>query len=79
MAIDGFPVFDGHNDTLLSLSLPERGEGRSFFERSDDGHIDLPPAREGRFGGGMFAVCVPRPHVSRPIAVELDAVAVRVP
>ncbi len=53
------PIFDGHNDTLLNLHLPGRGGGRSFFERSDTGHIDLPRAREGGFGGGFFAVFVP--------------------
>jgi membrane dipeptidase len=54
-------VFDGHNDTLLNLHLPDRGEGRSFFERSDLGHIDLPRAREGGFGGGFFACYTPNP------------------
>ena len=54
-----FPViFDGHNDTIISLA----GEGfdgtggRSFFERSEKGHIDLPRAQEGGLGGGFFAV-----------------------
>ena len=55
-------VFDGHNDTLLNLHLPDRGEGRSFFERSELGHIDLPRAREGSFGGGFFACYVPNPE-----------------
>lgn len=55
------PVFDGHNDTLLNLYLPERGKGRSFFTRSESGHIDLPRAREGGFGGGFFAIFVPSP------------------
>lgn len=55
-------IFDGHNDTLLNLHLPDRGEGRSFFERSDLGHIDLPRAREGGFGGGFFACYVPNPE-----------------
>lgn len=54
-----FPIFDGHNDTLLSLHLSARGGGRSFFERSATGHIDLPRAREGGFGGGFFAIFVP--------------------
>ena len=53
------PVFDGHNDTLLSLTTP-RGEGRSFFERSPSGHIDLPRALEGGFAGGFFAIFVPK-------------------
>jgi membrane dipeptidase len=57
--VDGPKVFDGHNDTLLDLHLPERGGGRSFFERSDTGHLDLPRAREGGFGGGLFACWTP--------------------
>jgi membrane dipeptidase len=61
--VDGIKVFDGHNDTLLNLHLQERGEGRSFFERSALGHIDLPRAREGGFGGGFFACYVPNPEV----------------
>ena len=60
--MDAIPVFDGHNDTLLNLHLPERGEGRSFFERSEQGHIDLPRAREGGFGGGFFACYAPNPE-----------------
>jgi membrane dipeptidase len=52
-------VFDGHNDTLIDLHIPERGGGRSFFERSETGHVDFPRAREGNFGGGFFAVFVP--------------------
>ena len=60
--MDGIKVFDGHNDTLLNLHLPKRGEGRTFFERSDLGHIDLPRAGEGGFGGGFFACYVPNPE-----------------
>jgi membrane dipeptidase len=60
--VDEIPIFDGHNDTLLNLHLPDRGEGRSFFERSDLGHIDLPRAREGGFGGGFFACYTPNPE-----------------
>ncbi|HEX2729543.1 MAG TPA: membrane dipeptidase, partial [Rubrobacteraceae bacterium] len=52
-------IFDGHNDTLLNLLLPKRGKGRDFFERSDTGHIDLPRALEGGFGGGFFACFAP--------------------
>lgn len=62
MADSKFPlVFDGHNDTVLSL----RNTGRSFFERSAQGHIDLPRARDGGLGGGFFAVYVPHPDVQR--------------
>ena len=65
------PVLDGHNDTVLDLHLPERGVsetrdataprdgGRSFFERSETGHVDLPRARDGGLAGGFFALFVP--------------------
>ena len=56
---DQLPIIVGHQDTLLSLYIPERGKGRSFFERSDEGHIDLPRAREGGLAGGFFAIFVP--------------------
>ena len=52
-------IFDGHNDTLLNLHLRRRSKGRSFFERSETGHIDLPRAHEGNFGGGFFACFAP--------------------
>jgi membrane dipeptidase len=55
------PIFDGHNDTLLELYAPEEGEERSFFERSEHGHIDLPRAREGGLIGGIFAIYTPPP------------------
>ena len=60
-----FPVFDGHNDTLLELYAPEEGEERSFFERSEQGHIDLPRAREGGLVGGIFAIYTPPPPGSK--------------
>jgi membrane dipeptidase len=49
------PVFDGHNDVLLRMQR----KGRSFFDRGDDGHIDLPRAREGGLAGGFMAMFVP--------------------
>ena len=59
------PVFDGHNDTVLSMM----NHGRSFFERGtpdldqhaggSGGHLDLPRAKESGFAGGFFAVYVP--------------------
>jgi membrane dipeptidase len=57
------PILDGHNDTLLHLFLPERGGGRSFFIRSENGHLDLPRAREAGLSGGFFAIFVPSPTV----------------
>jgi membrane dipeptidase len=53
------PIFDGHNDSLQSIYLPKTGKARSFFERTAEGHIDLPRMRQGGFAGGFFAVFVP--------------------
>jgi membrane dipeptidase len=61
------PILLGHNDTLLSLYLPERGQGRSFFARSDIGHIDLPRAKEGSMAGGFFAIFVPPDPLNQPL------------
>ncbi|GAC1565844.1 MAG: dipeptidase [Ktedonobacteraceae bacterium] len=59
------PIIVGHQDTLLHLYLPERQEEgeerRSFFARSDKGHLDLPRAREGGMAGSFFAIFVPAP------------------
>ncbi|MBA2691236.1 MAG: dipeptidase [Rubrobacter sp.] len=57
--MENIPIFDGHNDTVLNLSLKGRGRGRSLFERSKFGHVDLPRAKEGNFGGGFFACFAP--------------------
>lgn len=65
-AKNALPILIGHNDTLLSLYLPERGEGRTFFTRSDKGHIDLPRARDGGMGGGFFAIFVPPDPLTQP-------------
>lgn len=59
MTADRITILDGHNDTILRFSLPERRAKTSFFERGDEGHIDLPRAREGGLGGGFFAVWIP--------------------
>jgi membrane dipeptidase len=76
-------IFDGHNDTLLSLYTGERGEGATFFERSEKGHIDLPRARAGGFGGGFFAVYVPpevKPdHIDRSQFATPDGFEVPLP
>ncbi|MCP4540698.1 MAG: membrane dipeptidase [Chloroflexi bacterium] len=68
------PIFDGHNDTLLKLSPFKREGGRSFFSKSGEGHLDLPRARVGGFGGGMFAICVPT-STTKPDSFE-DALTV---
>ncbi len=58
-SLSQMPIFDGHNDTLEMLYIPGEGAGRSFFEKSATGHIDLPRAKAGGFAGGLFAVFVP--------------------
>ncbi|MGB0506491.1 MAG: dipeptidase [Pikeienuella sp.] len=58
------PIFDGHNDVLTRLH--EAGglrEVKHFVKGSTEGHIDLPRAKEGGFGGGFFAVYVPSADV----------------
>lgn len=48
-------IFDGHNDAVQHLAEYRHG-GRDFLSRSDDGHLDLPRAREGGMIGGLFAM-----------------------
>lgn len=67
MGRNRFPVvFDGHNDVLERLGRPDGGGPGAFFERGDQGHLDLPRAWEGGFGGGFFAVWVPSPKEQTP-------------
>jgi membrane dipeptidase len=66
-----FPIFDGHNDTVLALHLPERGKGRSFFTESTEGHLDFPRAKRGGFGGGFFALFPPMPPPADPMKSRL--------
>ncbi len=63
-----YPIFDGHNDTILSLYLKKPGERRSFSEKSDSGHIDLPRAREGGLFGGFFAHFIPNQAKSEQLS-----------
>ena len=56
------PFFDGHNDVLLRLFRRCGTDApRAFLEGEDNGHLDLPKARQGGFAGGLFAVFVPSP------------------
>ena len=52
------PVFDGHNDVLIS--------DHSFADASEDGHLDLARARAGGFAGGFFAIFAPHPDGYAP-------------
>src|SRR5712691_4140079 len=89
------PIFDGHNDELSRLLEAERTQlrslgtpglasgGRSFFERGDEGHIDLPRAREGGFAGGLFSVYVSAdpqaPPPAGPVLGETDGMQIKLP
>lgn len=50
-------IFDGHNDVLTNLY--KAGEGVDGFLTALPGHLDLPRAQAGGFGGGFFAIWVP--------------------
>ena len=54
------PIFDGHNDVLLRLHRRHGADSISAFLHGEDkGQLDLPKARQGGFGGGLFAIFVP--------------------
>ena len=58
MSPSPLPIFDGHNDTLLRLYRKGLAVS-SFFTQGEEGHLDLPRARQGGFAGGLFACFVP--------------------
>lgn len=69
-------VFDGHNDVLLRIYRGKQGKDPKcdFFTRNESGHLDLPRAREGGFGGGFFAVFVPPPvEPPEPAMIDKDS------
>lgn len=81
-------VIDGHNDTLLALYEPDRGKGRSFFERSAHGHLDLPRAQAGGLAAALFAIFIPSrrrrvrpqpPPLTAPVAGATAAATVAAP
>lgn len=57
--VNRVPVFDGHNDTIQKLAPFGDDDLCRFLDGGSSGHIDLPRARRGGFGGGMFAMFVP--------------------
>ncbi len=72
MADTPIPIFDGHNDVLLRLRKGGPGSERSFLERNETGHLDLPRARDGGFAGGIFAI-----FIRNPQAPDLERQVVR--
>ncbi|MCA1644683.1 MAG: dipeptidase [Chloroflexi bacterium] len=93
--MSGPPILDGHNDVLSRLLEAERAELRSvgttgqsstaqgFFERGDQGHIDLPRSVEGGFAGGLFSVYVSAdPNAPAPAGAvlgETDGLQIKLP
>lgn len=63
------PVLDGHNDTLTKLRADQE---RSFLERSDEGHLDLPRALDGGMAGGFFAIFTSSPGWEKEKRPVLD-------
>ncbi len=57
-------ILDGHNDTLQAFYLPNQIQ-RSFFEKTDTGHIDLPRAIMGGLAGAFFSIFVPPPPTTK--------------
>jgi membrane dipeptidase len=53
-------IFDGHNDLVLKL-ITGKATAAQVRDGLVGGHIDLPRARAGGFGGGFFAIFVPSP------------------
>jgi membrane dipeptidase len=73
------PVFDGHNDTLTQIRKRPGGQRRSFLERSNDGHIDLPRAKAGGLVGGFFAIFTASKKWERVESARLDATGSEIP
>jgi len=61
-----YPIFDGHNDLLHALAMPDRGKNRSFFQESNIGHLHLPRSKKGNFAAGFFAIFIPNPDHEKP-------------
>ncbi len=57
---DSPAFFDGHNDTILKI-LIGKASVADIVHGYDAGHIDVPRAQAGGFGGGFFAIFVPSP------------------
>lgn len=52
------PIFDGHNDALMTYAPAGKHPLGDFFQRTPDAQVDLPRAREGGMVGGLFAVFI---------------------
>ncbi len=69
-----FPVFDGHNDTLLRLETARQaGVSLDFFQAQPDLHIDMAKAMSGGFAGGFFAMFTPSAERGKRLGFLLSA------
>ncbi|HGG63507.1 MAG TPA: peptidase M19, partial [Rhodobacteraceae bacterium] len=65
-------IFDGHNDVLLKLMINGGVDKASSFVTGRDGHIDIPRANIGGFGGGFFALYVRSPLNGKSLDDKYD-------
>jgi len=80
MTLETTPLmFDGHNDVLLKLFSAGTLDAHQGFINGLDGHIDLPKARRGGFGGGFFAIYVPSPRPDGDIAKQMSGASYDLP
>jgi membrane dipeptidase len=65
-------IFDGHNDVLLKLLVNGGVKAASSFITGREGHIDIPRANIGGFGGGFFALYVRSPLNGKSLDDKYD-------
>ncbi len=65
-------IFDGHNDVLLKLTIDGGVDKAGSFVTGRDGHIDIPRANIGGFGGGFFALYVRSPLNGKSLDDKYD-------
>lgn len=68
-----FPIFDGHNDTLLQLWLKGDEKGAGFINGNDN-HIDAHKALAGGLSGGFFAMFTPQQNASGDAIMGTDPI-----
>lgn len=73
-------IFDGHNDLVLRL-LDREVTPTEVRQGCTVGHIDLPRAIKGGYGGGFFAVFVPSPPdgIGQGAEMQKDAYDIPLP
>lgn len=72
-------IFDGHHDLLLRLASNGGRDAVQGFVTGSKGHIDLPRAKKGGFGGGFFAIYVPSPMNVDEAMVQMSKPAYDLP